>query len=82
MGEVYPTPAVTSPVPYTTFTCWVPGDESSAAKRVSSLFRYWRSLPCVFRKFNMSIAFSLCVSSDILRISVETSPYGSRRVLP
>ena len=72
MGAVWSILAVPIPIMYTTFTCWVPGAESSAVKRVSSPFRYCGSLPRVFRKLKMSLALFLCVYGSILLIEVET----------
>ena len=76
MVKVFPILAVPSPIPYTTFTCWVRGGESNSVKRLSSLFRSLRSLHCVFRKVRMSLDFFLCVSGAILLIDVATVPIG------
>ena len=57
VGKVWKILDVTSPIPYTTFTCWVTGAKISAVKRVSSPFRSQRLLPCVFRMLEMYLAF-------------------------
>ena len=82
MGDIWPILAVSSPFIHTNFTWWVPGAASSAVKSVSSLFRTQRSLPCVFRNLNMSLAFFLCVSFVIMLIAVATVPIGAARVTP
>ena len=57
MVNVCPILAAPIPIPYTTFTWWVPGAAISALKRVSYPFRSQRSLTCVFSKVNMYFAF-------------------------
>ena len=81
VGKVWPNLSVPIPVPYITFTWWVPGSRISV-KRVSSLFSYRRSLPCMFRKLKIYLELFLFVSSDTFLIAIVTVPIGSGRVTP
>ena len=74
MGCVCPILVVTSPIPYMKLTCCVPGDDSNAVKRVSSLLRSIMPFPWVFSKVYMYLALLLCVIGVILFISVATAP--------
>ena len=80
MCDGFPILAVPIPIPYTTFTWWVPGAVSIAVMRVSSPFRYHRSLHYVFSKLNMPLVFFTCVSGNILLIAVANVPMGTGRV--
>ena len=72
MGRVCPILVVTSPIPYMKLTCCVPGDDSNAVKRVSSLLRSIMSFPWVFSKVYMCLLFFLCAVVVILFIYVAT----------